>query len=495
MVATVDILSNRCPLISGIMAITPEKGVEFLNQNSYLLQGHQKTTFMKRHGFIRFNRIIALASFIMASALPAPGDGPVDAGSGEPKPYIIRPDSSAEPFDDKTTYFSITAVSWRVNAQGNWLKSKQASGSVTIICNGSTFNFPLGSYDLTKGQRTAGIFGAPLLPTTPWDGSAITLQGFLTGMKQNTLLGNILQELATDALNYGSTAAGTLALSSAYPGLSQLSRSANNISSSLVQKMAEKTVPIFDPKTGISIGLGKDDLKGDLFYVLLYKGRILKDSELTIGPDKLSVLENLNPLSDGAWILLQVTKESLYAGARPWTEPSRHAIRELTVEMTRYQRDPSLGAGLKKGLETTPQGAGKSLGDQFVFVYNLIDADKALTFSQAEHEELNFIAYLDFARLALQNSNPKLFFDGVEGLEGKNPAAISAITSIVATHVPGGADPNKLTAEIVALPIQKASIARAQAALLKKAKERRQQTPWSSPTMRRGDSFTPMNDH
>ena len=414
---------------------------------------------MKRH------QIVALASCIIVLVTTESGAKPADAGSGESHPYIIRPDGSAQPFDSSKSYFSVTAVSWFVNKQGNWLKSELASGSVSIKCNGTTFNFPLGSFTLAKQAKTAPIFDQPLLPTTPFDGSTITIQAFLTGMKQDTVLGSLLKQLASDAMNYGNTALGTLALSSAYPGLSQLSSSANNVASSLVQQLGKKTVPIFDAGNGISLTLGPGELKGNLFYVLLYKGRTLNGHDLKMAPDNLSVLEEGNRLSDGAWILFEVAKGDLYAGPRPWTDARRLAINELRVQMTRYWNDQNIGADLKKALETTPQGAGKSLGDRFVYVSNLVEADKALTYDQLLQEELSVNEYVDLARRAIQSSNPKLFFVGADGLEGKtnvSPEALNELTKAVEkavqaqAHAPHPISPPKqVAAQVVTLQARK----------------------------------------
>lgn len=366
-----------------------------------------------------------LYAFILTQATR--GDNESIGGSGDAYPYIIRPNiADTSPYDSTKDYFSITAVSWFVNQQGNWLKSKQASGTVQIKANSTVFNFPLGSFALAKGAKTAPIFNYPLLPTTPFDGSPITIQASITGMKQNTVLGGILQELATEAMSYATTSLGSLSLSTAYPGLSQLSTAANDISSTLVTKMGQNAVPIFDAQSGISITLGTEDLKGDVFYVLLYKGRRLNNVDLGIDSDNISVLEKGNRLSDGAWILFRVAKEETYAGARPWTVPSQQAIRQLKLQMTTYndtyKTDHTAGETLSKALENTSQGTGKTLGDQFVFVINLIQSDNALSSAQSLQEAIRVNAYLDWAKAAIAQSNPRVFFDNVAAIEGATPA-------------------------------------------------------------------------
>jgi hypothetical protein len=391
---------------------------------------------------------IALALGVTYFTHSAQGQPTPDAagGNGDASYYVLRNAATDNTkFDQQNDYVRIDAVSWFVNKQGNWIKSVVASGSVSITVDGTAYSFPLGGFALAKGAKTAPIFELPLIPTTPWDGSPITFGAKLVGVRNDTTFGAILQQLANTAVSYGSSALGTASFLTAYPGLSQVSSSLTQTADSLVQKLGADQVPIFDATSGIAATLYSQELYGNQFFILFYKGHKLDQSSLNISTNDSGVqevLENGKELQDGAWILFRVTREDDYAGPRPWTDQLNQALNQLNVQMKLFQAapDPTTGDTIINSLQNTGQNTGKpqSLGDQFTFIGNLINQDMALTEKQRLAELTRVGLYPTLAKKAIQNNNADNFFNDVATLENPaqtaNPPAFitNAIAEVVA---------------------------------------------------------------
>ncbi|HEX3625144.1 MAG TPA: hypothetical protein VH280_06950 [Verrucomicrobiae bacterium] len=395
---------------------------------------------MKKPFIVCLVLVLGAGSFIHSArgqSTPA-----ASGGNGDASYYILRNTSGDNTkFDQQNDYVRIDAVSWFVNKQGNWIKSVIASGSVSITVDGTAYSFPLGGYALAKGAKTAPIFELPLIPTTPWDGSPITFGAKLVGLRNDTTFGAILQQLANTAVSYGSAALGTASFMTAYPGLSQVSSSLTQTADSLVQKLGSDEVPIFDQTSGIAATLYSQELYGNQFFILFYKGRQLDQSRLDISTNDSGVqevLENGKKLQDGAWILFRVTRENNYAGPRPWTDQLNQALNQLDVQMKLFQADPTTGDTVIKSLQNTGQNTGKpqSLGDQFTFIGNLINQDMALTEKQRLAELTRVGLYPTFAKKAIQGNNAEGFFNDVATLENPGQtASVPALTTNVLAQV------------------------------------------------------------
>lgn len=364
-------------------------------------------------------------------------DGNAIGGTGDVAPYILRTTAVDKvPFDKEKNYVRIDAVSWFVNKQGSCMKSVIASGTVALKVDESPYSFPLGSFTLEKGAKSSPIFEMPLIPTTPWDGSPISIFANLTAMKNNTKFGSLLQSLAVAAVNYGSMAMDSSSLLTAYPGLSQISATLTGTAEEIVQQQGIGKVPIFDNESGAGITIQSENLYGNETYILLYKGRPLVQSNLRIEVGGLTgipeVVENGKPLRDGAWILFRIAREDYFAGARPWSGDLERAKAQLKVQMTIFKSDPTAGKSILNALQlTSDHGGGKpqTLGDQFNFIGNLIGQDMALTPNQRLQELTIANLYPVIAEKAIQKANPDDFFKNIAILEnGANGTNIPQAT-------------------------------------------------------------------
>ncbi|HEY2401815.1 MAG TPA: M15 family metallopeptidase [Steroidobacteraceae bacterium] len=327
---------------------------------------------------------------------------PTEAGQGEHHVYRVPSGSAGdqEPLTANRDYLGIDALAWYVNKQSSWFRDRTASGvlTATLASGSEQYQAALGTFELDNGQKTAPVFGKPVLPDRNFVGGPVTVSVTLTSMRRNTVIGNLINSAASASLGIIAGMVQTATVT----GPTQILAAAGSQLIAGVKKTLDdpevKTEPLFDAN-GLQITLQPSEIIGPEGYLLLHRGASLDESKLSIGRigQLLVPFLGARPLDDGAWLLLRLRRTRLYSGFREWFTLAR----KLRSDITALVSDVDQGVRTKDDalkLLLPSAGANPTIWDAFVSLRGVIASDGVLSEAEAQSNAGQLAAVIAAAR-------------------------------------------------------------------------------------------------
>lgn len=323
-----------------------------------------------------------------------------EAGDGEHHYYLLKaPVASPDraPLEARQHYLGIDAVRWYVNKKSNFFRDRMASGTVQLLlANNETYEVGLGIYELKAGARTAPVFSRLILPNRVFRGGGITVKAFVRAIQRNTLLGELLVDMARASLSVVAGAVQGVTVAGPPVALLAAGKSLTEAVSKILQQ-GDHGLTVFD-QSGVDVTLLPNRLLGPENYLLLHRGAELDSARLSLRENQgeLEVLFDDDLLDDGAWVLFRIRREDKYGGPRPWEDEARNVRNELDELMDRYD----LGGKTKEEVkaELTPNADKPTLADRVLAVISQIRKDYALAEREAVEHSGELRAFLELAQ-------------------------------------------------------------------------------------------------
>jgi hypothetical protein len=335
---------------------------------------------------------------------------PTEAGHGESHVYRIpaKPDPDQAPLTADQDYLGIDAMTWYVNKESSWFRDRTASGILTITMNDGAekYQTSLGTFELNNGQKTAPVFGTPVLRDRNYVGGRIAIAATLTAIRRDTVLGGLINSAASAGLGIIEGMVHTASVT----GPTQILTAAGDKLISGIQKALDdpsvKSEPLFDAN-GIQLVLQASDIKGPEGYLLLHRGAKLDEDKLTLGNvGALSVpLLNGQPLVDGAWLLLKLRRSHQYAGFREWYTTARKLRQDVDFLVLRVTNGALAKDAALKEFEPSTGGA-PTLWDRFAALNGVIADDGVISEVEAKGHVGKLAATLTAAKQAISAVKP-----------------------------------------------------------------------------------------
>jgi hypothetical protein len=359
---------------------------------------------------------------------------PTEAGHGEYHVYKIVPSSSdSSALTKDQNYLGIDAVSWFVNKESSFWTDRVASGTLDITLAGGLekYQVALGTFELKDGSKTAPVFDRPVLPDRNFRGGVISVSAFLTSIKKDTSISNMLKSAASASLGVVAGMVQTASLTGPAKILGAAGEDLLGGVKKVLTDTADKKEPIFDIG-GFELTVQPTELVGPNIYLLLHRGADLSQAsiEVRLQGNLIAPFADGSPLQDGAWLLLRLRKTSEYAGVRDWFEALKALKNNIVTAVQDFQDGNIPKDEALKRLSASSTG-NQTLFDEFARLRAIILSDGVLTTAEASTYVAQVRTSLVAARKAITDQTPQPFHTlvadfqkaALSGQLGSNPLA------------------------------------------------------------------------
>jgi hypothetical protein len=333
-------------------------------------------------------------------------------------------------------YLEVTAVSWFINKQGNWLQKLMASGTLDInLADGQeTYQVALGTYELRGGARIAPVFNEPVLPERVYRGGHLAVSASMTIVQRDEVIATLLKSAASASLGVvaGMVQTATIAGPSKILGAAgqSLITGVNSVLST-----GDKKISVFASDSF------KDNLKGEDFvgaemYLLMHRGSDLNQSGLSVkktGQLDMPYLDD-RLLDDGAWLLLKLTRTTTYHGVRDWFESAKNLRQKVKGLVDDFDSPGGLVSKDEALKLLSAGGAGNpTYYDEFVRLRGIIYNDGVLSEGESSVYVTALRSVIEEARKSITQGKPGDFVVSIADIQ--NGLATGKPNEDVAQHL------------------------------------------------------------
>ena len=328
-----------------------------------------------------------------------------EAGKGEHKVYRVygAPSPDIAKLTANNHYLGVDAVAWAVNKEDSFFSDRMAAGTMEIVLASGeeSFQVALGSFQIKGGAKIAPVFGQPVLPDRSYRGGPLQFTAFLTVTRKDSAIASLLKGAADASLGVVAGMVQTASLTGPALALSGAGAALVGGVRTMLKDSNPHQEPLFD-FSGLRFALQPSDFVGPELYLLLHRGALLDETQLTVS----KVGETYLPmwrgklLEDGAWLLLRLRRSDEYSGVRQWYEEAR-AVRAAIDDVVADARSELITKDQALAQLTPSTTGDKTVADKYLRLRDVISRDGVLCEREARGHVTQLRVRFEAARAAV----------------------------------------------------------------------------------------------